>query len=850
MCSAAQNHQGRTARRSVDAFQHRHGVGVAGDAVAAIDELLQLAARIARGEALVAGDEARRVVGGEQIAQRLLGTTSFHHVVAPQVRVGRIGVGHRIDGGTGAQHVELISGLAVGVEPGHDGLVALAADVVARHHEDVRVVRRDDAHRADRGGHEEGDDDEVREPGARQAGQHHGAEGRHRRGQRDPVVAVELPAHREREHCADEPRRAAHKGRRRCARVPTQLRHPAHGNDRSADRAGGDDDQQRHDHGSGDVRGVVVAIPVRSFERAAALQPVAAEAVPPPREAHGDRAVQRAQAEDGERSTGQTTERQDRGCDRPPASDRRRHEQCANGDEAFEAGLLDGDGCSAQQAADDEQPRPAPCPHRPAADGQSGAGDGPAEQLAVGDMPLERRARRGDGDDQRRGHAGGSTGQRGHCRGNRSHHHDPEEDRHHAHRRRAVARQPVPHPIDDEESLRPIDPRVAVQRPAVAPHSRNGDVAAFVTGERRRHHAQPGEHGDDHRQQHGAPRDAAIADDRTRARQVSHVVVVRERIEEGTCMLRQHEANLVTLAGEGAAADVNNPRGSAQAHRHLVGHQTTRTGEPHPTGGFGDQSIEIRGVDVRGVNAIAHPQRQLQTLDAARVVVERLPRRLGRLACLDERDVALRRAHVPPPPAAAVRVRRATEARVVALLPVQDVVPAFVARLRPVADLVVLQSSGDECIVGGVVLVGQVVVVGMAVRVGGQRRPGLDRQRVGRDVRRTELDHPGQRCSPVVERLTVAAVDHVEVETTADRPRRRRPRHGARCRAVRPTERPQHVGHHRLHTDAHPVDAGVRVGSQQIDGHVVGVALHRHLGRRPPSGSLAGREPGPHPALA
>ena len=87
--------------------------------------------------------------------------------------------------------------------------------------------------------------------------------------------------------------------------------------------------------------------------------------------------------------------------------------------------------------------------------------------------------------------------------------------------------------------------------------------------------------------------------------------------------------------------------------------------------------------------AVAHPQRQLQALDTSRLVVEVLPRRLGRLSVAHRCDVPLGRSHVPPSMAVTVRVGRRTEAAIVALLPVEDVVPTLVAGHRPVADLVV-----------------------------------------------------------------------------------------------------------------------------------------------------------------
>ena len=63
---------------------------------------------------------------------------------------------------------------------------------------------------------------------------------------------------------------------------------------------------------------------------------------------------------------------------------------------------------------------------------------------------------------------------------------------------------------------------------------------------------------------------------------------------------------------------------------------------------------------------------------------------------VDRGDVALGRAHVPPAPAVGVAVRRAADAEVLALAPVQQVVPALLAGPRPVRDLVPLEPGGAE----------------------------------------------------------------------------------------------------------------------------------------------------------
>ena len=175
-------------------------------------------------------------------------------------------------------------------------------------------------------------------------------------------------------------------------------------------------------------------------------------------------------------------------------------------------------------------------------------------------------------------------------------------------------------------------------------------------------------------------------------------------------------------------------------------------------------------------------------------------------------------------------MRGTAKADVVTLVPVEDVVPALVPGAGPVADLIVREPGGGEQIVGELVLVGQVVVVGMALGLGGQRGSELDRERVGGDVGRVEYQHPFEGGAPVGERLPRSPIDHIEVE-------RRNTglaysQYG--CDHVGglmgAPECAENVGDHRLHTDAHPVDPRFAIGAQEIEGDIVGVALHGHLG--------------------
>ncbi len=229
-----------------------------------------------------------------------------------------------------------------------------------------------------------------------------------------------------------------------------------------------------------------------------------------------------------------------------------------------------------------------------------------------------------------------------------------------------------------------------------------------------------------------------------------------------------------------------------------------------------------------------HPQRQLQALDPAGLVVELLEPAFGRAPGRDRIDVALGRADVPPATAGQVRVGRAPEPPVVALGPVEEVVPALEARSGPVRDLVPAEPGPPEQLVGQQVLVGLVVVIGVAGRVGGQRGAGLDGERVRAHVRRLERDHPLEREAPVVDRLTGPAVDEVEVERGEPGPTSRvdRPLDVGHIMGAAQTD--EHVVDHRLHAERQPGHPTVAVGVEQLVGHGVGVALDGDLGALDP----------------
>ena len=128
-------------------------------------------------------------------------------------------------------------------------------------------------------------------------------------------------------------------------------------------------------------------------------------------------------------------------------------------------------------------------------------------------------------------------------------------------------------------------------------------------------------------------------------------------------------------------------------------------------------------------------------------------------------DVALRRAHVPRPGAREVAVRRAPDARVLALAPVQPVVARLVAGLRPVRDLLEAVARSGQTTLDALVAARHHVVVGVSARVVAERRAGLGGERVGAHVRRgrVEAEHVVEGSLQVLVGLVGVADDEVHV---------------------------------------------------------------------------------------
>src|SRR5258706_685209 len=107
-----------------------------------------------------------------------------------------------------------------------------------------------------------------------------------------------------------------------------------------------------------------------------------------------------------------------------------------------------------------------------------------------------------------------------------------------------------------------------------------------------------------------------------------------------------------------------------------------------------------------------HPKGEGEALLGPRLGIEDFRARDRRSVAGDCGDVPLRRADVPPPAPIGVSVRGATDPDVLATGPVQLVVPARLARSRPVRDLVPLESGRGEHRVGPQVGVGLEIAVG------------------------------------------------------------------------------------------------------------------------------------------
>ena len=130
------------------------------------------------------------------------------------------------------------------------------------------------------------------------------------------------------------------------------------------------------------------------------------------------------------------------------------------------------------------------------------------------------------------------------------------------------------------------------------------------------------------------------------------------------------------------------------------------------------ETVELLGA-LEAVPGHAAPgaQGQGERLELALVGRQLLAPALGRAPGLDGGQVALGRAHVPPAHPGAVRVGGRADAEIVALLPVEVVVPALVAGAGPVGDLLPAVAGGLEHGVGPLVAPGQRVLVGVAPRV-------------------------------------------------------------------------------------------------------------------------------------
>ena len=290
-------------------------------------------------------------------------------------------------------------------------------------------------------------------------------------------------------------------------------------------------------------------------------------------------------------------------------------------------------------------------------------------------------------------------------------------------------------------------------------------------------------------------------------------------------------------APAGSARVRSRRRSVHQVHGHGVGQQPPPHGEHGRAARALDQAVEL-GVGRAGRRRGPRPgsggrrasasNRRWSSVSTSSAAVADRPG-------LDGRHVPVGGADVPPPPAVPVGVGGRADAPVVALVPVEAVVPALVPGQGPVGDLLPPVAGRAEHRVGHLVPAGLDVVVGVAGRVGGQRGARLDGQRVGADVGRrgVEGQHVGEALRPVGVGLAGPPEDEVDVPRVEAGLGHRRGGVRHRDRAVATAQSGQHVGHRRLHPQGDPGHPGRPVGGQPAGIGVLGVALHGDLGPRP-----------------
>ena len=156
------------------------------------------------------------------------------------------------------------------------------------------------------------------------------------------------------------------------------------------------------------------------------------------------------------------------------------------------------------------------------------------------------------------------------------------------------------------------------------------------------------------------------------------------------------------------------------------------------------------------------------TVSAPTTCASRRRRPLRRRRLVDQFGVAIRQQHGREADAVQERMRAGAESQVLAVLPVDEVVLAAVARPRPVRDLVVLVAGAREAILRPLVVFGLHVGVGRrhaaAFDIAGERRAVLDGERIQREVLRTERERRFEIALPRRERLLGQPVDEVEVD--------------------------------------------------------------------------------------
>ncbi len=200
---------------------------------------------------------------------------------------------------------------------------------------------------------------------------------------------------------------------------------------------------------------------------------------------------------------------------------------------------------------------------------------------------------------------------------------------------------------------------------------------------------------------------------------------------------------------------------------------------------------------------------------------------------LDEHGVALDRLHVGVPHLAEEAARARAEAEVLLPSPVALVVARAEAGARVVGDFVMLESGLRGRLREGPVLRGDRLFGREPRHAAGVPEAALVQgEAVGGEVIRAPRDHLAHGGGPRREVEAGQAVDQIHADVVRLRLPRGREGGAGLPGGVAPVQARQDRVVQALHAEAHAGDPGSAVAGDALRGHVVRVALDRHLGAR------------------